>query len=377
MAANRFTIFTNVISPHQLPLAKAIMSRIGEENLRYIYTETDDGAHNVLPWVYENLHWCNKATSAESRAWLENSETLLSGLRCFELFERRAKRGFKNFYMAERWFKPPVGMFRLLHPRYFGYARRLCQMLEAGTVVGLPIGIHAARDMARICGLMHGDLRCLFMAPSLDFERKPYGRIWLKKGGNNKKYCLDKMRMWGYFVSKGTGTREQGTGGIVREASSRAMRVLWVGRLLDWKRVDTIIKAVGEFPTQQNITLDIYGTGPEEKRLKRLAAKYGEAIKFYPPVPIAEVRKLMLEHEVYVLASNGYEGWGAVVSEALEEGMKVIGTYEAGSSSTILPENCLYHAGDWRALKHRLAGDIPNIEIGKWTAEEAAQVIIR
>lgn len=387
MAANRFTIFTNVISPHQLPLAKAIMSRIGEENLRYIYTETDDGAHNVLPWVYENLHWCNKATSAESRAWLENSETLLSGLRCFDLFERRAKRGLKNFYMTERWLKPPIGMLRLLHPRYLGYARRLCQMLEAGTVVGLPIGIHAARDMARICGLMHGDLRCIFRAPELEFEKQPSGKIFgrgervecsgansrVERGERVEKCCVDKMRMWGYFVEKGAGDRKQETG----NSKQGALRVLWVGRLLYWKRVDTIIKAVGELAKRQNITLDIYGTGPEEKRLKRLATKYGEAITFYSPVPIAEVRKLMREHEVYVLASDGYEGWGAAVSEALEEGMKVIGTYEAGSTATILPNSCLFHAGDWRLLVRLLATDIPSNGIGEWTAVGAAQTIIK
>ena len=31
-----------------------------------------------------------------------------------------------------------------------------------------------------------------------------------------------------------------------------------------------------------------------------------------------------------------------VLSEALEEGMAVVGTYEAGSSATILPESILF-----------------------------------
>ena len=63
-------------------------------------------------------------------------------------------------------------------------------------------------------------------------------------------------------------------------------------------------------------------------------------------MPVAEVRAFMRSHEVYVLPSNAYEGWGAVVSEALEEGMEVLGTYEAGSSATVLPQENLFHAGD-------------------------------
>ena len=34
------------------------------------------------------------------------------------------------------------------------------------------------------------------------------------------------------------------------------------------------------------------------------------------------------------------------VEKALEEGMNVIGTYEAGASAAILPRERLYHAGD-------------------------------
>ena len=157
---------------------------------------------------------------------------------------------------------------------------------------------------------------------------------------------------------------------------SEGVKVLWVGRLLNWKRVDTIIKAVGDCSKSEKITLDVYGVGPEEAKLKKLAAKYGDVIKFYPPVPINEVRKLMREHDVYVLSSNGYEGWGAVVSEALEEGMAVIGTYEAGSSATILSESNLFHAGDWRRLKMLFEGNVEKVGIGSWTAKSAAIALI-
>ena len=98
---------------------------------------------------------------------------------------------------------------------------------------------------------------------------------------------------------------------------------------------------------------------------------------FHPPVSVVDVRNLMRNHDVYILASDGYEGWGAVVSEALEEGMLVLGTYEAGSSATILSPKNLFHAGDWRYLMEKLCdqnSDKTGNEKFLWSAQEAARL---
>ena len=321
----------------------------------------------------------------EARRIIENADVLMCGERDLGLMKKRCAANLMTIYCAERWFKPWMGMLRLLKPSYFKMAWRFVRLLRTSEkMFYYPMGIHAARDMARLCGLFAGDFRCLFRAPQLDFEQKPGGRIWLKNEPRNtlnaRRYCLDKMRMWGYFVepSKFDALPVQEAGD-----TPSVCRVLWVGRLLNWKRVDVIVRAVGEHANLKRvddslpkITLDIYGTGPEEERLKKAAAEYGDAIRFHPPVPIAEVRRLMREHDVYVLASNAYEGWGAVVSEALEEGMAVIGTYEAGSSATILPDGNLFHAGDWRRLADILICQPPRTIIGQWTAKTAAQVLL-
>lgn len=383
----KIAFFTNIISPHQMPMARGLVELLGADEYRYVYTERESRERLKLGWGNEGEDWCLHGD--ENTAVLSEADVLMSGVRAPNLFEKRAKEGKKTLYCSERWFKPPIGFLRVLVPLYFKMVRRIVKLLnESENFYYLPMGIHAARDMARLCGLMNGDWKCLFRSPKLDFERKPGGRIWVKdeprNTQNTRKYCLDKMRMWGYFVEEGLGVRGQELGGRLvtsgqslvdseKECGSEGVKVLWVGRLLDWKRVDTIIKAVGECSKSKKITLDIYGLGPEEAKLKKHAEKYGDVIKFYPPVPISEVRKLMREHDVYVLSSNGYEGWGAVVSEALEEGMAVIGTYEAGSSATILPESNLFHAGDWRRLKILLEGNVEKVAIGAWTAKSAAE----
>ena len=413
----KFVFYANVISPHQLPFVKEVVAQFGEDECRYVYAMPLGEGRRGLGWSEENTFWMMSEWEQKEKSVqiLETARILMSGMRSVALFKRRTNHGRITIYTSERWFKPPIGILRLLNPHYRRMAKQFVRLLsESEKLLYFPIGIHSARDMARLCGLMHGDLRCLFRAPKLDFEHKPGGRIYIREQGignreQDKKYCLDKMRMWGYFVEASrqssvvghqcqsqlaTNDQQPTTNPplTTNDYPLTTIKVLWVGRLLKLKRVDTIIRAVGELaknfrndklhsPTQNSnfhaITLDIYGTGPEEVRLKKLAAKYGDVIKFYPQVPIDEIRNVMREHDVYVFSSNGYDGWGAVVSEALEEGMKVIGTHEAGASATILPDDQLFKVGDWKRLKEMLnACDYTQKGIGNWSAKQAAKFIL-
>ena len=108
--------------------------------------------------------------------------------------------------------------------------------------------------------------------------------------------------------------------------------------------------------------------------------KYGDYIRFYPPVPIEEVRKLMWSHDVYVFSSNGYEGWGAVVSEALEEGMRVIASSDSGAGATLLPKDRQFRSSDVNRLVELLrkeaCGQMPVTSIGEWNAKTAAKALL-
>lgn len=81
----------------------------------------------------------------------------------------------------------------------------------------------------------------------------------------------------------------------------------------------------------------------------------------------------MRDHDILAFSSNALDGWGAVVSEALEEGMRVIGTRETGAAAAMLPESCLYSCGDWRELEKKLQVGLPYVGIGNWTAAGAAE----
>lgn len=380
----KFALYTICVSPHQIPLAKALIARIGAEEYRYVHIEPQPEFRKSLGWCDEQEPWILRLSENpdEGKRVIETSDILMSCVRDYELFKKRGKYGRTTLYCSERWFKPVVGFLRLLYPSYLKMAWQYVRLLRSdNNFFYYPIGIHAAEDMARLCGLFAGDLRCLFRAPRLRFESKPGGAIRLLNGSIGERYCLNKMRMWGYFVEPSKFVEHSDR--LVNEISPAEMKILWVGRLLNWKRVDTIVRAVcalvklhSKNKSLHRITLDIYGTGKEEPKIRKLVRGYEDVIRLYPPVPIKKVRQLMRSHNVYILSSNAFEGWGAVINEAMEEGMTVIGTYEAGGSATILPTSNLFHAGDWRTLSEILRMGGSKIGIGMWTAHAAADALL-
>ena len=374
----RVAFLTVCLSPHQLPLAEAIVKRVGPGNFRYIANVPVSHERVKLGWRDEERTWCLSCADVDSCAevddWCRNADVLFSSLREMDIFEERVRRGLLTIYVSERWFKPieikgfglfsllVPGWIRMLNPRYFRMAMRFRRLLGDKTrFLYFPMGVLAARDMSRVCCWKHS---------------------WFPS--NVPGAAFRKMRLWGYFVAPSQKTFPE------KNVQGGTLRVLWVGRFVTLKRVDTIIQAVCFYAKKMrrcgglpSITLDIYGIGPDEKRLRKRAADC-DAVQVHSPVAITEVRALMRSHDVYVFSSNGLEGWGAVVNEALEEGMHVLGTYEAGASTTMLGEDDLFHAGDWkrltvlleRCLAEKRRGVLRGQGIGEWSTGKAAERLV-
>jgi len=343
-------LLTNIVSPHQLPLSCAIAALVGDENYRYVHTEAFHKERTKMGWGCDvsNLKFQVSAYDDESRAWLEAADLVYCEEREFDLLEARLKAGKKTFYVSERWLKPNHGIpgwLRLLHPGYFKMVRRFVRLFDYPDFRYLPQGRWAERDMAFLCRIM------------------------------GRKMPSEKITPWGYFVAPSTGEPTTGNRPLT---AGRALRVLWVGRMIGWKRVDTIVRAIKSLP-QDMFTLTLVGNGDKRASLERLASGASNII-FKDSLPIDQIRSEMRASDVYVLSSTGEEGWGAALNEAIEEGMMALGTFEAGSSSYMLPDSHKFHAGDWRQLAGLLQqvaqGKLVRIPIGEWSAEKAAKRIV-
>lgn len=377
----KFCFYTNSVSPHQLPLARELIARLGKDDYRYVFTTPITENRKRCGWSTIEESWIVQSKYGEGAVdeMLETCDVLMSGVRTLDLFEKRAVRGVKTLYVSERWFRPVKivrlfglfdcsisGWMRMLHPGFRRMAKRFVRWMNSDPNARcLAIGSWAKRDMLRI---------------GVDES---------------------KIVPWGYFVAP-SDYKTNSHGQHLTSASS-PLKILWVGRMIHWKRVDTIIRAVAEVEKrgggeQRKIQLTLVGDGSEKPCLQRLAdhtlrkvnnsivnlQPQPDTVTFLPSQPIDKIREIMRSHDVYVLASNAQEGWGAALNEALEEGMFAIGTCEAGASASMLSPEWLFHSGDWRRLadliatcaEMKLEGVLLGQGIGEWSATRAAERLL-
>jgi glycosyltransferase involved in cell wall biosynthesis len=314
---------TNIVSHHQLPLARQLAAMVGAENFRYVATKAPHSDRQKYGWnTNEQEPWILRAGEYEGdkkefEYWWDKADVVLCGERLFKRMQYRLNRGKLTFYMSERWWKPPIGMARLLHPSFAVMTARFLRLATSEFFHYLPIGYYAATDMKKIVRLK--------------------GRIW----------------QWCYFTELPTPLpscdRERG-----------GLRVLWIGRMLGMKRVDTLIRAFRCLRQEQReATLTLVGDGHERTQLEKLAKKLlvANSYQFLPPIPASEVLGLMRQHHIYVLPSNGHEGWGAVVNEAMSVGCAVVASSAAGSAKTMIEHGVnglLFVPDDWQTLAEHL-----------------------
>lgn len=412
----RIALQTGTISPHQLPLAREIVKRVGAENYRYVYSQEIDRERKSFGWSdAADEPWCISAGTPEAREWVETCDVLVTSFRDCDLIERRAKNGLKTWYCNERWFKPVEiqakakgegkrwnllpsvllpGRVRMLVPGFRRMAKRFVELVNGYEGVGiLAIGPWAKRDFLRLgvreekivdwgYFVQTGDVRAGWSK-----ETSEGNRTWTVEFSNKEE--LTGVPTTGEAATvevtrlkpPSTHTilkRIYGVNGAVRTPHS--LRILWAGRDIPLKRVKDIERAVA----LANAKMKDEG----RKRSERANSGIFNSSTFQPfnftkltGVKADVVRKAMREHDVFVFASTAQEGWGAVVNEALEEGMRVIGTFEAGASAAMLPKERLYHAGDVKALatllEKEFRGELPLCSIGEWSAEKGAERLLK
>lgn len=294
----------NIVSHHQLPFSKELVSIVGEENFLFAALGRPDSERLNNGWKKDyNENWIihpNDSVESQIRFdkfWNE-ADVVICGERLISKMQERVNNNKICFYMSERWWKPPVGILRLCHPAYLKMFLEFKQLSKSKYFHHLPIGPFAARDMALVTSM-----------PS---------RVWA----------------WGYFTSfpimKSSMSESRG---------SDVIRILWIGRMIKWKRVDLLIKALAKIKNEGGVfKLTLVGNGSERKKLERLAKKLlGTSFyEFKEFIPSDEVTSLMLQHEIYVLPSSAYEGWGAVVNEAMSVGCAVIASDKTGAGASLI-----------------------------------------
>lgn len=157
------------------------------------------------------------------------------------------------------------------------------------------------------------------------------GVRWFRECGHPEQ----KLFPFGYFV-------EELSMHPQREGHS-IFRLIYVGSLIKRKRVDILISSIDQLKDLP-VEVWIVGDGPEKEPLQLLAGSLGIAKKFkwLGIQKMKDVRDLMFQADLLVLPSR-YDGWGAVVNEALMSGIPVV---------------CTDHCGAADLLQNRMRGEV-------------------
>lgn len=155
-------------------------------------------------------------------------------------------------------------------------------------------------------------------------------------------------------------------------------RLIHVGRLVEWKRVDMLIESVNtlkpEFP---DIELLIIGYGPLEDTLKSLTKKLHleDSVKFIGGVYEPEILgKYLLSSTIYILAGMG----GISINDAMIFGKPVICSVCDGTEKKLVKEgvNGMYFTdGSVLSLTEKIKYMLKNQELTKKMGENSTNII--
>ena len=139
----------------------------------------------------------------------------------------------------------------------------------------------------------------------------------------------DKIYPFAYFLSDS----------ILKTKKSRknysVFRFIFVGQLIERKRVDFLIRGLSTLIDKIDFELEIIGEGPLRSELQLLAnTLIPGRVNWLKKIPLEEVPQRIANADCLVLPSR-HDGWGAVVSEALMVGTPVICSDECGSSEIV------------------------------------------
>jgi glycosyltransferase involved in cell wall biosynthesis len=351
----RILLVNNIPTHHQSPLAQSLYQLLGE-NFRFacyspLYSDRaamgwqDNGMD--LPWMIRA--WESERAREEYHRWLIESDVVIGFPENFQIIKERISAKKLCLPATERPFKPSDPLW------------------------GLPPKKRKKSLLLHILSYYRNRLRLIFRWYEINSTYCHVLTIGTYCPWDFYRLGVFNGRMWtyGYFVDVPSTPPQQKIGEITH--------ILWAGRMLDWKRVDVLIKACGLlFKKKLNFRLDLIGDGPERSSLKRLVDDLGMqgVVSFSPPVSPAEVRKAMKSAQIFVIPSTQEEGWGAVVGEAMGEGCAVVAASGAGAAHKLVQHGntgYIIHEDDVNSLALHMEEFIQNPEKAHQMGKEGWQ----
>lgn len=133
------------------------------------------------------------------------------------------------------------------------------------------------------------------------------------------------------------------------------VQILYCGVLEHRKGPDLLVRALSDPSLRdERWILKVLGSGSMAEKLGRQVRDAGlsERVRFYGTLGINDTRRILFDGDILVLPSR-FDGWGAVVNEAMSAGLSVVASSHVGAARTMINDGTdgfLFPSGDHIAL---------------------------
>lgn len=339
----KIAFFSNFLNHHQLPMCLSFCENEQIEFKFVACTEVPEYRKNMgyadlnkeYPFVV-----CAYEDEAAAMEIAETYDVVVLGDAPVKYLEKRMEKNLLTFRFAERSFKK--GLWRRFIPRtrkkiqvgYTNYKKKNLYVLGASA--------YTAHDLV-ICG-----------------------------------FPEDKCFRWGYFPE----TVEQNLDDLFKLKQENSVpQILYAGRLLPLKHVMDTVKAVHNLVRNgKKVHFTIIGDGESKQEITEYIennnlTEYFTLLPFMSP---EEVRGYMDKSDIYVFGSTFYEGWGAVVNEAMNSACSVVVSHAVGSAAFLInhKENgYIYEFANVEQLTACLSELAENSELRRKIGENAYKTV--
>jgi glycosyltransferase involved in cell wall biosynthesis len=200
--------------------------------------------------------------------------------------------------------------------------RRCVQELRHVGIMAEASPVRGLRGLARV---LAGQTRRLRFGGAIKFILAigDDGGPWFQRLG----FGPDRIYEFSYFPPFPTAI-EQSNQEIWAEPG---VRLLYIGQFIHRKGIDRLFEALSRVRSQ-NWSLCLIGAGPDEPALRVLAHRLllSSRVRFCPPLDNAVAMSALAGGDVLILPSR-FDGYGAVINEALSRGVPVICSDQCGA----------------------------------------------
>lgn len=357
----KVAFFSNFLNHHQLPLCLELSKR---ENVQFVFVATEPVEQERLDMGYADM---NKEYDFVLRAYESEEnfrkaerlavdcDVMIFGAAPLSYLEKRMEEGKTTFYFSERilrkgyWRRFIPTTYKKIYNAYLRYKNKPLYILAASA--------YASYDL-KLCGF-------------------------------NEKKCYK----WGYFPEIAMDEAQEL---LRKKQDNQKVEILYAGRLLKIKNVLDTVKAIDLLVQEKvdNVHFTIVGEGEQKQEIENYIQKkkLQEYVTLLPFKKHNEIKEYMAKADIYVFSSNHYEGWGAVVNEAMASACAMAVSHAAGSVPYLIQNEkngLIYQCGNVKELAHllkkvigdksyreRLAIEAHDTITKKWTVEIAVDRLL-